>query len=71
MSTDISAKQFIRKLKAYRSPDEIEKYHRYFKFDEDQPGDGDQFMGVRMGQAFALAKEFIEMLPSERVYGDL
>jgi len=65
MSTGISAERFVERLKAHRSPVELKKYHRYFKFDEDQPGAGDQFMGVRMGQVFALAKEFIEMPPSE------
>ena len=64
-SMGIDADQFVRKLKAHRSPVELKKYHRYFKFDEDQPGDGDKFMGVRMGQVFALAKEFIEMPPGE------
>ncbi len=61
MSADVSAQRFIDRLTAHRSPVELKKYHRYFKFDEDRPGDGDQFMGVRMGQVFALAKEFIEM----------
>jgi 3-methyladenine DNA glycosylase AlkD len=64
-SPAITAKRFIERLKAHRSLDELRKYHRYFKFDEEQPGDGDQFMGVRMGQVFALAKEFIEMPPGE------
>ena len=61
----IDARQFIKRLEAHRSPEELKKYHRFFRFDEDQPGDGDQFMGVRMGQVFALAKEFIEMPVSE------
>ena len=28
---------------------------------EGEYGEGDEFVGVRMGQVFALAKEFIEM----------
>jgi hypothetical protein len=53
LTGEISAARFVEELEAYRSPAELRKYHRYFKFDEDRPGDGDQFMGVRaetMGQ---------------------
>ena len=64
-STGADADQFIKKLKTYRSPEELKKYHRYFTFDERQSGEGDTFIGVRMGQVFALAKEFIEMPPGE------
>lgn len=62
---NISVERFVKKLKALRSPRELKKYHRYFEFDEDKPGKGDQFIGVRMGQVFALAKEFIAMPPDE------
>jgi 3-methyladenine DNA glycosylase AlkD len=61
MVTILNAKQFIERLDAHRSPAELKKYHRFFKFDEDKPDEGDVFIGVRMGQVFALAKEFIEM----------
>ena len=56
-----NAAQFIKKLKTYQSPLELKKHHRYFTFDEQEKGDGDHFIGVRMGQVFALAKEFIDM----------
>ena len=65
MSADVSAEQFVKKLKSYQSPEEAKKYLRYFKTGEGQYGEGDVFMGVRMGQVFALAKEFIEMPPGE------
>lgn len=58
-----NAKQFIEKLKTYQLAEELKKYHRYFKFDESDKDD--TFIGVRMGQVFALAKEFIEMPPGE------
>src|SRR5687767_6366961 len=61
--TDVRAKQFVEQLKTYRSADELKKYHRYFKFDESDKED--TFIGVRMGQVFALAKEFIDMPPGE------
>lgn len=54
-----SADQFIRKLKTYRSP-EAAKSHSHLAADED-----DMIMGVRMGQVFALAKEFMDMPPNE------
>jgi hypothetical protein len=60
MSANINAEQFVKKLKTYSSPVEQKKYQRYFKFDEDNV-----FIGVRMGQVFALAKEFIDMPPDE------
>jgi hypothetical protein len=63
MSTDMSAEQFVEKLNTYQSAEELKKYHRFFKFDEADKED--TFMGVRMGQVFALAKAFIEMPPDE------
>ena len=65
MPDDVSAKRFVERLKAYRSPEEAKKYLRYFKTGEGQYGEGDVFMGVRMGQVFALAKEFIGLPPGE------
>jgi 3-methyladenine DNA glycosylase AlkD len=55
----------VKRLRAYRSPAELRKIQRYFKSGEGQYGQGDEFIGVRMGQVFALAKEFIEMPPGE------
>lgn len=63
---NVDARQFIKKLGALRSPEEARKYLRYFKTGKGQPGEGDVFMGVRMGQVFALAKEFIAM-PLEEI----
>jgi 3-methyladenine DNA glycosylase AlkD len=65
MSTEFGAARFIEKLKTYQSADELKKHHRYFKFDDDESGNGDKFIGVRWGQVFELAKEFIEMPPAE------
>ncbi|RPD40022.1 DNA alkylation repair protein [Chitinophaga barathri] len=47
-------------MQPYISPTERDKLMRYFKQDE-----GDQFIGIRMGQLFALAKAFIAMPPAE------
>jgi hypothetical protein len=59
MSTGINAKQFVERLEALRSPEQIGKYQHL------KSGENDKILGVRMGQVFALAKEFIEMPPDE------
>lgn len=56
--TDLTAEQFVSKLEEQKSPDELKKYERYFPLN--QRG-SDLFIGVRMGQIFALAKEFGDM----------
>ena len=58
-----NAGQFINKLLTLRSATVLKKYHRFFTFDEKSKKD--TFTGVRMGQVFALAKEFMEMPPAE------
>jgi len=58
-----TAKRFIERLKTYQSPAEREKIQRYFKTPSNS--EVDQFIGVRMGQVFSLAKEFIAMTPDE------
>src|SRR5262245_22170909 len=65
MPAAMTAAEFIKKLKTYRSPEELKKIQRYFKTGAGDYGEGDKFMGVRMGQIFTLAKEFIEMPPVE------
>jgi 3-methyladenine DNA glycosylase AlkD len=57
----LTAKQFLARLKAHASAAEAEKTLRYFKSGEGEYGEGDKFIGVRMGQVFALAKEFSDM----------
>ena len=64
-SSQITAEQFVEKLKKYRSATELKKYERYFKMDEGQYGEGDVFIGVRMGQVFTTAKAFMDMVPAE------
>jgi 3-methyladenine DNA glycosylase AlkD len=51
----MTADQFVKKLKALRSAEAV-KSHSQLASDRD-----DVIMGVRMGQVFALAKEFINM----------
>lgn len=61
MSPHLRAKQFVEKLETYRSDEEAQKSLRYFKTSKGEYGEGDEFIGVRMGTIFALAKEFMDM----------
>lgn len=57
-AVNANAEQFLKKLKSYQSPQKQKEYERAFKTGESK---ANQFMGVRMGQVFALAKEFMDM----------
>ena len=57
----VTAKAFVERLKKMQSAEELKKIQRYFKSGEGQYGEGDKFIGVKMGSLFALAKEFIDM----------
>lgn len=57
---EFTARQFIEKLKKLRTSDEHEHEDR-----ARGAGASDVFMGVRMGQVFALAKECMNMPPVE------
>ena len=60
-----TAETFIERLGALQSDDELRKIQRYFKTGEGEYGAGDVFIGVRMGDVFALAKEYIDLSPDE------
>lgn len=64
-NTNFTAAKFVERLKELQSDVELQKIQRYFKSGKGEYGEGDQFMGVKMGNLFALAKEFIEMEPRE------
>lgn len=61
----VTAEQFIRELETYRAPEKQAEYERHFQTAGGGYGEGDQFIGVRMGQVFALAKAHIDMPPAE------
>ena len=56
--TTPDAARFLERLEALRSDGEQAKYGRYFKTGPGDYAEGDFFTGVRMGEVFALAREF-------------
>ena len=50
-----TAEQFIKELNTYQSDEEKQKIQRYFKSGKDE------FMGVKMGNVFKLAKQYNDM----------
>jgi DNA alkylation repair enzyme len=60
-----SAEQFVHELGEHQSDEELRKIQRYFKSGEGEYGEGDVFLGVRMGDVFKLAKQHIDMPPDE------
>jgi 3-methyladenine DNA glycosylase AlkD len=52
-----TAATFVERLEALASPEKRASYERSLG--------GGEFIGVRMGDVFALAKEFVEMAPEE------
>lgn len=59
---ELTAETILARLRTLRSDEERKKYHRYFSFEDDA---ADTFIGVRMGQVFALAKECVLTPPAE------
>jgi 3-methyladenine DNA glycosylase AlkD len=60
-----TASEFIRKLKSSATEEDLRKLSRYFKTGKGEYGEGDKFIGVRMGTVFKFAQEYIDMLPAE------
>lgn len=58
MAPSLTASEFLSRLEALRSEETLKSYERYFPLRE--RGE-DVFVGVRMGDVFALAKEFMAM----------
>ncbi|MGO1052625.1 DNA alkylation repair protein [Crossiella sp. CA198] len=57
----LTAAAFTARLTALADPVEKEKLQRYFKTGPGEYGEGDVFLGVRMGALFEAAKDFLEL----------
>lgn len=55
---ELTARHFLDAMKKHQSADELKKIQRYFKSGEGQYGEGDRFIGIKMGTLFSLAKQF-------------
>lgn len=62
---DLTAKTFLKELTSYQSADELVKHQRYFRFDIENQPKSNYFIGVRMGNVFALGKKFADMPVAE------
>ena len=59
MTTKLTSDEFVKRLNALRSSS-VAQSHNHLASDGD-----DAILGVRMGQVFALAKEFMDMTLAE------
>ncbi len=57
----LTAEGLVAALKKFQSKDELQKIRRYFKSGKGEYGEGDQFLGVKMGKVFDLAAKYSEM----------
>jgi DNA alkylation repair enzyme len=60
-----TAGAFLARLEALASPVERDKLRRHLKAGEGADPTADVALGVRMGEVFALAKEFIDLPPDQ------
>lgn len=65
MPKELTAAAFAKEIRANQSDEELRKIRRYFKSGEGEYGEGDVFIGVRMGTIFDVAKSFVDMPPAE------
>ena len=63
---DLTATEFVNELMNHASEEQAKKSRRYFKTGKGDYGEGDVFIGVKMGQIFELVKAYSEM-PIEEI----
>lgn len=59
MPANVTAKQFVETLRTYQTPQDPEERQKDFRSEDDR------FLGVRMRDVFALAREFMDMPPEQ------
>jgi 3-methyladenine DNA glycosylase AlkD len=61
VGSELTAERFISELEVHRSATERAKLMKYFKTGPGEYGEGDDFIGVRMGTLFDVSKRFTGM----------
>jgi len=65
MTIELTAASFVKELTALANPKDAAELQRYFKTGPGEYGEGDVFLGVRMGSVFALARRYVGLPLSE------
>ena len=63
--SELTAARFVAELEQHRSDAEREKMLRYFKTGPGEYGEGDEFMGIRMGTLFSVSKNYAGISTAE------
>lgn len=61
----LTADAFVAELRAHQSDEELRKIQRYFKAGEGDYGEGDVFIGVKMGTLFKVSEGYLAMSVEE------
>lgn len=57
----LTAQAFMAELRTHQSDEELRKIQRYFKAGEGDYGEGDLFIGVKMGTLFKVSEGYLAM----------
>lgn len=66
MATNLTADAFMAELRTHQSDEERRKIQRYFKAGDGDYGEGDLFIGVKMGTLFKVSEGYLDM-PVEEI----
>ncbi len=65
MTAELTAQRFVAELETHRSAVERSAMLRYFKTGPGEYGEGDEFIGIRMGTLFEVSKAYTDMPVTE------
>ena len=58
---ELTAERFVSELETHRSAEDRAQLLRYFKTGPGEYGEGDDFLGIRMGTLFEVSKKYAGM----------